>query len=285
MTDELGAHVSSDGGVELSPGRAREIGAATFQLFTKQPNWWREPKVSDEKAELFKAAVQVEEVRWTTSHDSYLINLASPDPVLWQRSFESFRGEVERSERLGLEAVVTHPGNAIDGDLEAGLVRNAEGITRALSEVPGRVRVLLELTSGSGTTVGSTFERLAGIIERIPAELRGRAGVCFDTCHAYSAGYDLVGDYDGVWARFSDVIGIDRLGLIHLNDSRYPFASRRDRHEHIGEGSLGDAPFRRLMTDDRLATIPKILETPKDDDPVATDRRNLARLRAFREGP
>jgi deoxyribonuclease-4 len=285
MTDELGAHVSTDGGVELSPGRASEIGAATLQLFTKQPNWWREPKVSDEKAELFKAAVKVEEVRWTTSHDSYLINLASPDPVLWERSFDSFRAEVERSERLGLDAVVTHPGNATDGDLEAGLARNAEGIARALLGTPGRVRVLLELTAGAGTTVGSTFERLAGILEGIPTAQRVRVGVCFDTCHAYSAGYDLVGDYDGVWARFSDVIGIERLGLIHLNDSRHPFASRKDRHEHIGEGSLGDAPFRRLMTDEHLASVPKILETPKDDDAVAADRKNLARLRAFREAP
>jgi deoxyribonuclease-4 len=285
VTDELGAHVSSEGGVELSPGRAREIGAWTCQIFTKQPQWWREPKLSDEKAALFKAAVQVEDVRWTTSHDSYLINLATPDPVLWKRSFDSFRAEVERSERLGLDAVVTHPGNATDGDLESGVARNAEGIAQALAEVPGRVHVLLELTSGSGTTVGATFERLAAILEGIPAPERGRVGVCFDTCHAYSAGYDLVGDYDGVWARFSDVIGLERLGLIHLNDSQHSFASRRDRHEHIGEGSLGDAPFRRLMTDERLRTVPKILETPKDDDPVATDRRNLARLRAFREAP
>jgi deoxyribonuclease-4 len=141
MTDELGAHVSADGGVELAPGRASEVDARIFQIFTKQPNWWREPKVSDEKVSLFKAAVSVEGVSWMTSHDSYLINLASPDPLLWKRSFESFRAEVERSERLGLDAMVTHPGNATDGDLESGVIRNAEGITRTLLEVPGGVRV------------------------------------------------------------------------------------------------------------------------------------------------
>jgi deoxyribonuclease-4 len=150
-------------------------------------------------------------------------------------------------------------------------------------DVPGSTRVLLEITAGSGTSVGGSFESLATILDQIPSAVRTRVGICFDTCHAYSAGYDLVEDYEGVWARFDDVLGMDRLGLFHLNDSQHPFGSHKDRHQHIGEGTLGDKPFRRIMSDSRFHPIAKVLETPKGDDPVASDRRNLARLRAFRE--
>ena len=143
--------------------------------------------------------------------------------------------------------------------------------------------MLLEVTAGSGTSVGGSFESLATILEKIPSEVRGRVGICFDTCHAYSAGYDLVEDYDGVWAQFEDLLGLDRLGLFHLNDSQHPFGSHKDRHQHIGEGTLGDEPFRKLMQDPRFESIPKVLETPKGEDLVTLDLRNLARLRSFRE--
>jgi deoxyribonuclease IV len=139
----------------------------------------------------------------------------------------------------------------------------------------------LETTAGTGTALGATFEELAAIVARVPEPQRSRIGVCVDTCHAYSAGYDLVADFDGVWARFGDVIGMERLRVLHLNDSKTPFASRRDRHELIAEGSLGEAPFRRLMTDSRFAAVPKIIETPKLDDAEATDRRMLERLRGY----
>lgn len=281
MRDELGAHVSIAGGVERAPGRAVEIDACNLQLFTKQPNRWAEPSVSEEQAELFRSARRECGIEVAGSHDSYLINLSSPDPSLWKRSLDSFRSELRRCEALGLDFLVTHPGNATDGDLESGLARNAEGLTRALEEVPGTTRVLLELTAGTGTSVGGSFELLAEIIEGLPATARSRVGVCFDTCHAYSAGYDLIGDYEGVWARFGDVIGMEQLRLFHLNDSRHPLGAHRDRHENIGEGTLGDEPFRRIVTDARFGAMPKILETPKGDDPVASDRRNLSRLRAL----
>lgn len=280
--DELGAHVSTSGGVELAPGRAREIESVTLQLFTKQPNRWREPTVSEEKAEAFKGERTAREIVTAGAHDSYLINLASPDAALWEKSANSFEAELARCTALELDFLVTHPGNATDGDHDSGIVRNAEGITRALERVEGPTIVMIELTAGSGTSVGGTFEWLAAIREGVPSTLRDRVGVCFDTCHAYSAGYDLVGDYDGVFDRFDDTVGLERLGLFHLNDSKHPFASHKDRHEHIGEGSLGDEPFRRIMLDDRFRAVPKVLETPKDDDPVATDLRNLGRLRAFR---
>lgn len=283
-TDELGSHVSTAGGVELAPRRAREIGAVCLQLFTKPPNRWTEPTWDPDVPLRFARAKAEEKIQVVGSHDSYLINLASPDPALWQRSVEAFRRELARCAALELDFLVTHPGNATDGDVEGGRDRNAEGLARALAEVRGGTRVLLELTAGGGSTLGGSFEDLAALLARIPPPWRDRVGICFDTCHAFAAGYDLVGDYEGVWAAFEAALGLDRLALFHLNDSRYPLGSRRDRHEHLGEGTLGVEPFRRILQDPRFSAIPKILETPKEPDPVANDRKNLAFLRALRWG-
>ncbi len=162
------------------------------------------------------------------------------------------------------------------------MARNADEIASLLEAHPGRTRILLELTAGAGTTVGGSFEALNTIIERIPRPERDRVGVCFDTCHAWVAGLDLRGDYEGIWQRADDTFGLHRIGLFHLNDAKAPFGSRRDRHEHIGRGTIGPEPFRRLMNDDRFRAAPKILETPKGDDEVTADRENLARLRGFR---
>jgi len=280
--DELGAHVSAEGGVQNAPARAAEIGAAVLQLFTKQPSRWAEPTVGEDTAAGFAEARARHGIAVAGAHDSYLINLSSPERRLWRMSQRSFEAELRRCAALGLDFLVTHPGNATDGDLEAGITRNAEGITECLQAVDGPTKVLLELTAGSGTSVGGTFENLRGIRDAIPADQRDRVGVCFDTCHAYSAGYDLVEDYDGVWDHFDEVLGIDLLGLVHMNDSKHPLGSHKDRHETIGEGTLGKDPFRRLMRDARLARVPKVLETPKGDDPVAADVANLELLRGFR---
>lgn len=282
----LGAHIATAGGCRNAPSRAADIGATALQLFTKQPNRWAEVVLPDEECDLYRGAVHTHGVRWACAHDSYLINLATPDPVLRERSLAAFRGELRRANRLGLDALVTHPGNATDGDMEGGLLRNAELIEQAMEEEGGAVMVLLETTAGSGKVLGATFEELRRMIDRISPARRDRVGVCLDTCHVYAAGYDLRGDYDGVMARFGDVVGLDRLRLFHLNDSATPFASKRDRHAGIGEGSLGDEPFRRLMTDERFAGVPKVLETPKENpddskDITTLDLRNLARLRAY----
>ncbi len=277
----LGAHVSTAGGVRNAPLRAEEIGATAIQVFTKQPNRWAEPVCGEEDVRGFTGGVRERGIGFANSHDSYLINLASADPVLRDRSLASFKAELRRSVELELDAVVTHPGNATDGDRLRGLAQNAALIEEAMAEVPGRTLVLLETTAGAGTALGATFEELAEMIERISPEHRARVGVCLDTCHVYSAGYDLVGDYEGVVANLADSVGLERLKLFHLNDSQCPFGSRKDRHAEIGEGSLGDAPFRRIMTDERFAAVPKVLETPKGDDHTAADRRNLARLRSF----
>ncbi|HEX7051565.1 MAG TPA: deoxyribonuclease IV [Longimicrobiales bacterium] len=281
-TDELGAHVSAAGGVEQAPARAAEIDAVVLQLFTKQPNRWAEREVSPATAAAFREARATHEITVAVSHDSYLINLATPDAALFEKSYHSFRAELERCVALGLEYLVTHPGNATDGDVDRGLAQNAEAIERALEEVGGATRVLLETTAGSGKVLGASFEQLARMLESIRRPLRDRVGVCLDTCHVWAAGYDLRDDYDGVFERFDAVLGFERLKLFHLNDSVGTLGSRRDRHAAIGEGTLGEEPFRRLMTDDRFRAIPKILETPKGDDMVSEDRRNLGRLRSYR---
>lgn len=277
----LGAHVSTAGGMSNAPVRAMEIGATAVQIFTKQPNRWAERLITDEDAEGFRSGISGAGVGFTCSHDSYLINLATADPILLERSLASFAAELQRAEFLGLDAVVTHPGNATDGDHDRGLAQNAAMIERALLEVPGRTVVLLETTAGAGNVLGSRFEELGRIMETIAPSARDRIGICLDTCHVFSAGYDLRNEYDRVIEELDRVIGLQHLRLFHLNDSLRPFASRKDRHTDIGEGSLGDEPFRRIMTDPRFADVPKVLETPKGDDHAAADRRNLARLTSY----
>lgn len=284
-SDEVGAHVSSAGGVQRAPERAAALNSTVLQLFTKQPSRWAEPVITAEIALEFRRERERHGIWFTGAHDSYLINLASPDRTLFDRSFHCFRGELERATALGLDCVVTHPGNATDGDPASGLARNAAAIERALIEVPGTVMVLLETTAGSGSALGATFEQLAHMIERVAPEQRARLGVCVDTCHIWAAGYDVVADYDGVFQRFDDLVGLARLRAFHCNDSVGGLGSRRDRHAHIGEGCLGRGVFERLMRDDRFARIPKLIETPKDDDVLRADRRNLGRLRRYRGAP
>ena len=273
----LGAHVSSAGGTPSAPPRAQAIGATAMQIFSKMANRWAERVCEDDECIAFKAALADTSVAVTIAHDSYLINLASPDPVLRARSIDSFASELQRCNALGLHYLVSHPGNFMD-ERASGIARNADAITAALERAPGQTRLCLETTAGSGTVLGATFEELVDIIERIPEPLRSRVGVCVDTCHIHSAGYDLANEYDAVIERFAQTVGLDRMWVMHLNDSKTPFASRRDRHELIGEGSIGASPFQRIMTDPRLAHVPKVIETPKLDDHEATDRWMLERL-------
>lgn len=280
MSDLLGAHISIAGGTSEAPPRAKAVGATAMQIFTKMANRWAERDCADDECAGFKQALGDTAVTIVTAHDSYLINLASPDAVLRARSLESFVAELRRCEALGLQFLVSHPGNYMD-DRASGIARNAEAIAQGLERAPGSAMLLLETTAGSGTALGATFEELAAIIARVPEPLRWRVGVCADTCHIFSAGYDLVDDFDGVWARFADVLGMERLRMMHLNDSKTPFNSHRDRHELIGDGSLGELPFRRIMRDAMFAHVPKVIETPKLDDATATDARMLQLLRSY----
>lgn len=276
----VGAHVSSAGGTHQAPPRAHAIGGTALQLFTKQANQWREREVDDTEVAAFREALGATTVSATAAHDSYLINLASPNPELRAKSLASFTAELRRCSALGLDYLVSHPGNFMD-DHDSGLARNADAISEALAAAPGTTLLLLETTAGAGTVLGRTFEELRDIIERIPADLRVRVGICFDTCHTYSAGYDLVNDYAGVMRHLDDALGLERLRMMHLNDSKHPLGSRKDRHELIAEGTLGEAPFRSIMTDERLQNVAKVIETPKLDDAEATDRRMLERLRSY----
>jgi deoxyribonuclease-4 len=279
--DELGAHVSSAGGVRNAPARAAALHANVLQLFTKMASRWAEPVLSDDEIGAYREESSRAGIRASSAHDSYLINLASPDAALRARSIDSFRRELQRCEQLGIDYVVSHPGNATDDDFPSAIARNAEAVQQALEE-SRQVSVLFETTPGSGRVLGASFEQLAELIHRLSDDVQHRVGVCVDTCHVWAAGYDISNDYDAVMNQFDDVLGIDRIHMFHLNDSVGGLGSRRDRHAHIGTGAIGDAGFRRLLLDDRFTHVPKLIETPKDDDVLAADLRNLARLRSYR---
>ena len=278
----LGAHVSSRGGVAAAPERGAELRATAIQLFTKTPNQWREPSLADEHVGRFKDAVARHRLETVVAHDSYLINLASPNPVLRARSIESFTRELERSRALGLRAVVSHPGNYMD-DRDAGLDRNARGYAECLAAESGDLEVWIEGTAGSGTALGARFEDLRALRDALPPDVRKRVGFCLDTAHLHAVGYDLA-HIERVWEEFDRVVGFELLKCLHLNDSRAAAGSRVDRHEWIAEGRIGAEPFRRIMRDPALASVVKIIETPKRDDPLRHDRRMLRRLRAYARG-
>ncbi len=278
----LGAHVSIAGGTWEAAARAMEISATAVQIFTKQANRWQEREIDTEEAARYRKAMADTHVRWVCAHDSYLINLASPDAALRARSIESFKNELRRCHALGLDALVSHPGNFMD-ERASGLARNADAIVEALEAEPGPTMLLMELTAGQGTVLGSTFDEMAALLSRLPASLQPRLGVCLDTAHVWAAGYDLVNNYDGVWQQFADTIGFARLGCLHLNDSKAALGSHLDRHELIGEGTIGAEAFRRIMQDARLAAVPKIIETPKGDAPAEADGQMLRLLRRLME--
>jgi len=278
----LGAHVSSAGGVASAPQRGAQLRATAIQLFTKTPNQWRERVLEANEVGRFRSEMTRHKVGAAVAHDSYLINLASPDPVLRTRSIESFRRELERSRALGLRAVVSHPGNYMD-DRDQGLERNARGYAECLAAVSGPVEVWIEGTAGSGTALGARFEELRDLRNALPDDIRTRIGFCLDTAHLHAVGYDL-SRVESVWEEFDRVIGFELLKCLHLNDSRAAAGSRVDRHEWIGEGRIGAEPFRRIMRDPNLSEVIKIIETPKRDDPLRHDRRMLRRLRAYARG-
>jgi len=282
--DLLGAHVSTQGGVAEAPARGNAIGATAIQVFTKTPNQWRESMVRDADVAAFRAALAASGIRAVVSHDSYLINLASPDQPLRERSIAAFSGELVRCRALGIPWVVSHPGNYID-DRAEGLARNARAYAQCLTAVAGEVGVLLEGTAGAGTALGSTFEELRALRDALPAGLQARVEFCLDTAHLHAAGYDVATALEEVWERFDREVGLTHLKCLHLNDSKGATGSHLDRHQWIGEGTIGPEPFRRIMRDPRLASVIKIIETPKGGDPVRHDRRMLRRLRAYARGP
>ena len=263
----------------LAPARGAAIGATAIQIFTTSPNQWRARTVTAVEAEAFRMALAASPIRAVVAHDSYLSNLASPDPTLWRRSVDAFVTELERCRVLGIPFVVSHPGN-YRADRVTGLARNARGYAHALAAVPD-VGVLIEGTAGAGTALGASFTELAALRAAIPPPLRDRVGVCLDTAHLHAAGYHLREGWEMTWRAFERTVGFAQLKCLHLNDSAARRGSRLDRHEWIGDGTIGPEPFRRLMREARFAGVIKIIETPKRDDPVRHDRRMLRRLRGY----
>ena len=279
----FGSHTSIAGGVHNAIRIAREHGCDAVQLFTKNASQWVGKELTDDEVKLFRRTLRGSGIRYPTAHDSYLINLASPDEALFRRSVEAFVDEMNRAERLGLAYLVMHPGAHVGSGDEAGLARVAAGLDEAHRRCPGyRVRVLLETTAGQGSTLGHRFEHLGHILSLVKQP--ERLGVCLDTCHVFAAGYPLApeAEYQKTFAEFDRLVGLRRLKVFHVNDSLKPLGSRVDRHAHIGKGCLGPEPFRLLVNDPRFRTRPMILETPKEapgcDD---MDAVNLATLRGL----
>lgn len=279
----LGAHMSIAGGYYKAILAARAHECGTVQLFTKNSNQWNAKPLTDEDVSLFRKTLRGSGIRFPIAHDSYLINLASPDQTLWRRSIEAFVIELERAERLGLAYLVTHPGAHVDSGEEAGLAKVALALDEVHGRCPGfKVKVLLETTAGQGSCLGHRFEHLADVMDRVVEP--GRLGVCLDTCHVFAAGYALAPRemYEATMKAFDDIVGIKRLKAFHLNDSRKPLGSRVDRHAHIGRGCLGIEPFRLLLNDPRFRNHPMVMETPKEDGDIADmDGVNLATLRGL----
>lgn len=274
----LGVHVSIAGGFDQAIARGTALGCTAIQIFTKNASQWRGKEITTAEAEAFKAARAQSAIAAVVAHDSYLINLAAPPGENRDKSIAAFSEEMQRCALLGVPYLVMHPGAHLGDGIEAGIERISAAFRDIFPEAPESVTVLLENTAGQGSYLGSRFEELAEIIAQTP---NGRFGICFDTCHAFAAGYDLAspGGYDAVMSDFERLLGREQLRVFHLNDSRKGLASHVDRHEGIGGGALGLEAFRSVMTDPRFAAIPKILETPKGEDGSSGDVANLAILR------
>jgi deoxyribonuclease-4 len=279
----FGAHMSIAGGCHNAVTAARDHGCEALQLFTKNASQWKAKELTDGDVTLFRRALRASGIRSTMAHDSYLINLASPNAELYCRSLEAFIVEVQRAERLGLDYLVMHPGSPGDENVEAGLARVAGALDMVHQCCPGfRVKVLLETTAGQGHSLGHRFEHLGRILELVQEP--ARLGVCMDTCHVFAAGYALAPqtEYRATMRAFDKAIGLSRLRAFHLNDSLKPLGSRVDRHAHIGRGCLGLEPFRLLVNDRRFRSRPMVLETPKEDAAESDmDTINLATLRGL----
>jgi deoxyribonuclease-4 len=279
MTLDLGSHVSASGGVDKTLERAVSVGATSCQIFSKNERQWRAKPLDPGVVERFHQERERTGIRQMVVHDSYLINLASPKEDIHEKSMAAFIDEIERCDTLRIRYLVTHPGAHTGSGVEAGIAKFAESLNRIFDSLPGSETITcLETTAGQGTTLGRSFEEIAAIIDRV--EDKGRVGVCLDTCHIFAAGYDIrtPEGYCETMAAFDRIIGIDRLRVLHLNDSKFGVGLNKDRHEHIGDGEIGAEGFRSLVNDARLAGLPAILETEKDDS-GDHDRRNLAVLR------
>jgi deoxyribonuclease IV len=277
----LGAHMSIAGGYYKAVDAAASFGMDCVQIFTKNNNQWAAKPLSAEDVDLFREAIARTGIRKPCAHDSYLINLASSDDVLWTKSFEAFVIELQRADALGLDGVVMHPGACVGCSEEEGIRKVVAAFDRAF-EITEKlnIEVWVETTAGQGSSLGHRFEHLREIINGVQSS--ERLGVCIDTCHLFAAGYALGSpdEYEATMRQFDEIIGLNRVRAFHLNDSKKEFASRVDRHAHIGKGHLGRQAFRNVVNDPRFVDLPMYLETPKETiDGRVMDAVNLAALR------
>jgi deoxyribonuclease-4 len=283
----LGAHMSIAGGIYQALERGNEVNCESIQLFTKSNRQWAAKPLIDEDIQSFKAARNTfKDIRPVFSHTSYLINLGTHNPEVLQKSIDSMAIEIERAESLGLEYIVLHPGSATgidEGETEEDAMnRIADNLNNVFAKTRGyKSIVCLETMAGQGNNVGYKFEQLKFIIDQIKD--KKRIGVCFDTCHAFGAGYDFTtqAKYEKMWGEFDNIIGLNYLYCFHLNDSENELNSRVDRHIHIGEGVIGKGPFAFFLNDERFKDHPGVLETPKTGTDLKNDERNLKVLRSL----
>jgi len=276
----LGAHVSISGGVHNAPHNGKEATCEVVQIFTKSSNQWKAKPLSDKDAKLLAEAQKETGVTVACAHDSYLINLASPDETLFKKSYDAFIEEMKRCDFLSIPYLVMHPGAHVGSGEETGLQKVAGAFNKMFEADPeGKVTICLETTAGQGTNLGYKFEQLAHIIDLV--ENKSRLGICLDTCHIFTAGYAIATekDYFAMIKAFNDTLGLNRLKVIHFNDSKKDFGTKVDRHEHIGQGFIGKEPFGFFLNDRRLGHLPIILETPKES--AAEDIANLKVLRSL----
>ena len=273
--------MSIAGGYFKAVEAAAELQMESVQIFTKNNNQWKAKVLSEEDISLFREAVVRTGIRMPCAHDSYLINLASPDETLWTRSLDAFVVELERAEALGLAGLVMHPGSCVGASEEDGIARVVTGLGKALEKTNGfEVEIWVEATAGQGSSLGHRFEHLRAILDGL--QMNPRVGVCVDSCHLFAAGYPLSepADYVATMRQFDEIVGLDRIRAFHLNDSKRELGSRVDRHEHIGQGHLGREAFRNILNDKRFAGIPMYLETPKGVvNGRSLDAQNMATLR------
>jgi len=279
MSQLLGAHTSIAGGVSKSVVLAEKLGFSAMQIFTKNNNRWEAKPLEEDEVQKYKTLLSESSIQFIVAHDSYLINLCAVDKSNLEKSRNAFVDELERCEQLGVEYLNFHPGSHLGQGEEEGIKIIAESLDLAHSKTKGfEVSSMLKATAGQGTNLGYRFEQLQKIIELV--EEPERMSVCIDTAHIYAAGYDIKDEstYDKVITDFDSIIGLDKLKCFHMNDSKKDLGSRVDRHEHIGKGFIGLEGFKNIMNDQRLAHIPKVLETPKGKEQLE-DLENLKVLR------
>lgn len=263
----IGAHVSIAGGVSQSPARGRQIGCDCIQIFTKSSRQWASKPYSAEEIAGFKREQSEHGIKMVVAHDSYLLNLGAPDDKLRKRSIEGLIDELERCEALEVPFLIAHPGAHVGAGEETGIASIAGSIDQAHQSCSGfRTKLALEITAGQGSNLGYSFQQMGRIFDAVKQNERLR--LCFDTEHAFAAGYDLRSGegYERTFAELDQHVGLGRLAAFHLNDSLKPLNSHVDRHEHIGKGHLGEAPFRRLLHDRRFFGIPMCLETEPGEE-------------------